>query len=75
MTDNKKESNIPEYQDFMDLEEVAKYLKVSMSSVYLYINLKENPLPSYKISKKVIRVRREELDEWIVEYRKKNNGK
>ena len=75
MNDIKKESNTPKYQDFMDLEGVAKYLKISMSTIYRYVNSKENPLPSFKISKKVIRVKKDELDKWILEYRKNGGDK
>jgi excisionase family DNA binding protein len=72
MTLEESTKNESEYQEFMDLEEVAKYLKVSMSTVYRYINAKdgEHPLPSFKITKGNIIVKRAELDEWIEEYRK-----
>jgi len=59
-----------EYRVFMDLEAVASYLGVSMSTIYRYINSKENPLPSFKISSSKIVVKRVELDEWITDYRK-----
>jgi len=62
-----------DYKTFMDLEEVAKYLKVSMSTIYRYINSEENPLPSFKLTKKHIVVKKDELDAWIEEYRK-NGG-
>lgn len=55
--------------EFMDLEEVAGYLKVSLSTVYRYINSKDNPLPSFKISKKNILVKKYELDVWVENYR------
>lgn len=56
--------------EFMDLEQVAAYLKVSLSTVYRYINSKENPLPSFKITTKNILVKKAELDAWIENYRK-----
>lgn len=61
--------------EFMDLEQVAAYLKVSISTVYRYINSKENPLPSFKVTSKNILVKKAELDAWLENYRKVNpNG-
>jgi excisionase family DNA binding protein len=61
-----------EYQEFMDLEAVSKYLGVSISTIYRYIHSKENPLPSIKISKGVLRVNKKELDDWIMNFHVKN---
>lgn len=55
---------------FMDLAQVADYLKVSIGTVYRYTVDKENPLPSFKISGKNILVRKEELDTWIESHRR-----
>ncbi len=55
---------------FMDLAQVADYLKVSIGTVYRYIADKENPLPSFKISGKNILVRKEELDTWVESHRR-----
>jgi excisionase family DNA binding protein len=59
-----------ETKEFIDLPEVATYLGVSLETVYRYIRSKENPLPSMKISRKRILVNKEELDEWIFNFRK-----
>jgi excisionase family DNA binding protein len=61
-----------ETRDFIDLEVVCAYLGVSMSTVYRYIHSKENPLPSFKISRGVIKVDKKELDAWIENFRNKN---
>lgn len=58
------------YQEFMDLEQVATYLGVSISTIYRYIADKENPLPTFNISKKTIRVKKSELDKWLESYKK-----
>jgi excisionase family DNA binding protein len=59
-------------QEFIDLEAVSKYLGVSISTVYRYIHSKENPLPSIKISKGVLRVNKQELEGWVLKFRVKN---
>ena len=70
MNDTKQE----EYKEFMDLAEVARYLGVHINTIYKYIRDKKNPLPTFQISDRIIRVKKEELDKWIENYRK-NGGK
>lgn len=48
-------------------KEVADYLKLSIETIYRYINDTDNPLPSYKLSKSNIRIDKEELEQWIKE--------
>ena len=57
-------------------EEAADYLKVSMATIYRYINPAEtpNPLPSYKVSKGVVRIKKSELDKWIIDSKKIEEG-
>ena len=52
-------------QKMLTPEEVSKYLNVSMPTVYRYLNDKEKPLPSYKLTKKSIRIKKEDLENWI----------
>ena len=59
-----------ENKEFIDLEAVAAYLRVSMSTIYRYINSKENPLPSFKLSRGIILVDKKELAKWIENFRK-----
>jgi len=49
-------------------EEAAEYLKISLATIYRYLNQEENPLPSYKISRGVIRIKKDELMSWIENY-------
>jgi len=71
-----EETKNTENLEFMDLEEVAKYLRVSMPTIYRYINSKltEDPLPTFKITRGHIVVKKSELDSWIESYRK-NGGR
>ena len=46
-------------------EEAANYLKISITTIYRYLNRKDNPIPSYKFSSKSIRIEKEELNLWI----------
>jgi len=48
-------------------KEAAEYLRISEATVLRYINAEVNPLPCYKISKKTIRIKKEALDNWIME--------
>ena len=63
-----------EYKDFMDLQEVADFLGVHINTIYKYIRDEKNPLPTFKISDRIIRVKKDELDAWVESYRK-NGGK
>ncbi len=57
-------------KEFLDLNEVAEYLGVHISTIYRYIHSKTNPLPAVQISKAKIIVRKSELDSWLEEYKK-----
>ena len=61
------------YHEFMDLEEVAEFLAVSMTTLYKYIHAEEDPLPSFRISRRNIKVKKADLDNWL-ESRRKNGG-
>jgi len=63
-------SEITMSNQLMTLEEVKEYLQIDLSTVYRYINREENPLPSYKISRNNIRVRKDELENWVNNYLK-----
>ncbi len=53
--------------EFLSPEDISKILLVDISTVYRYINLEEGALPSFKLSKKVIRVKKADLYKWIDE--------
>lgn len=52
-------------KELMTLEETAKLLKVSMPTLYRYINREINPLPTFYINAGTPRVSREQFDKWI----------
>ena len=52
-------------KEMLTLKGAASYLNISISTIYRYLNRVENPLPAYKISRKNIRIKKEELDEWL----------
>lgn len=71
MQDNNNKKD--EYKEFLTLEEVADYLGVKISTVYTYLKDEKNPLPSFQLNAKTIRVKKLELDEWLENYRKEND--
>ena len=68
------ETKQEEYQEFMDLQEVADYLGVHVNTIYKYIKDKAHPLPTFNITDRIIRVKKADLDIWLETYRK-NGGK
>lgn len=55
-----------------DVEEVAKYLKVSKDTIYRWLDTKN--MPSKRIGKKWL-FRKEDIDAWIDECDKRESGK
>ena len=55
------------YKEFLSIEEVAEYLHVYKDTVYRYIKDIKKPLPSIKISRKKILVKKVDLDNWLEE--------
>jgi len=53
--------------EFMNVEEVARYLGVWRKTVYGYIKDVKRPLPAMKISKKKIIIRRKDLIKWMAD--------
>lgn len=62
------QNNLPQ---LLSPEDVAHIILVDVSTVYRYLKLKENPLPSFKISKNVIRIKKDELYSWMEKYAQK----
>jgi excisionase family DNA binding protein len=54
-------------QEMLTPQGVADYLNISVQTVYRYLNGDgvSIPMPSYKFSKKNIRVKKVELDLWV----------
>jgi len=46
-------------------QETADFLKIKIQEFYRYINRKDNPLPSYKIAGKTIRVKKQDIIDWL----------
>ena len=59
-----------EFKEFMDLKEVAEYLGVDVSTLYRYMKDDINPLPTFLILGKTLRVKKAELDDWLDGYKK-----
>lgn len=59
-----------EYKEFMTVEEVAQYLGVWKDTVYRYIHDVKKPLPSMKISRKKILIKKIDLDIWLEDSKK-----
>lgn len=57
---------------FMDVQEVASYLHVKRSTVYQWTSAKT--LPCYKFGR-LIRIRKNDLEEWIEKHRIEINDK
>lgn len=59
------------YEEFMTLEEVAKYLGVHIKTIYRYLYDEKNPLPAFHLGfgGRVIRVNKEELDKWMKDFK------
>ncbi len=70
--------NEQEYKEFLSLEEITQYLGVTIGTVYRYIHDVSMPLPSMKISKRKILVKKVDLDEWLEKFKSnklKSEGK
>lgn len=50
-------------------QQAAKYLKVSLATIYRYLNdQREDHLPHYNLSPKSIRIRKSDLDKWVLQH-------
>ncbi len=54
-----------------DVEEVAKYLKVSKDTIYRWIETKQ--MPTVRVGKKWL-FRKEEIDAWLDSMKSTSNG-
>lgn len=57
-----------EEKKYLSPEEAALYLGVHTSTIYRYVGQLKNPLPSYKISRKNIVIKKEDIDSWVDGY-------
>lgn len=49
--------------------EAAEYLGISKITLGRYLNMEKNPMPSYRISNKIVRIRPVEMMAWILKRR------
>lgn len=54
-----------EYKEFLSVSDVAKALGVHRITVYNYMKDIENPLPSIKISRRKVLVKKVDFDNWL----------
>lgn len=57
--------------EFLSPEDIAKILLVDISTVYRYINLEEGALPSFKLGRKTIRIKKQDFYKWMEQYAQK----
>lgn len=50
---------------FLTVEEASDHIKVARKTVYRYLKHKTNPIPHYRISSRNIRIRQDQLDQWV----------
>jgi len=54
---------------YLELEEIANLLGVTVDTVRDYRKLKNNPLPMYRVGRKYL-VKKEDFEEWMERNRK-----
>jgi len=64
------DTKLEDYKEFMTLSEVAEYLGVHINSIYNYLKEGGKPLPSIKISRRKILVKKSDLKNWLEDHRK-----
>lgn len=57
--------------ELMSIDELAKYLRLSKSTIYKLKSTRE--IPSFKTGK-ILMFKRKDIDNWLNNYRSKNNG-
>jgi excisionase family DNA binding protein len=62
--------NEEQKSDYMTIEEVAKFANVSDSTVRNWIKQEVNPLPCYRLSRQLVRIKQNELIKWLEAYQK-----
>lgn len=61
-----QDNNLPD-KEMLTPMGAAEYLNISVQTIYRYLNGDgvNTPMPSYKFSKKNIRIKKSELDLWV----------
>lgn len=57
-------------KDFLTITELSEYLGVKRSTVYAWV--RDGQIPYYRVNKKLIRFKRDEIDRWMKDQMKDN---
>ncbi|MEI6126710.1 MAG: hypothetical protein WCQ99_09190 [Pseudomonadota bacterium] len=57
---------------YFDLRTLSKYSSLSVRTLRDYLTDPGDPLPSYRLTRKIL-VKRSEFDQWVSRHRTKNN--
>jgi excisionase family DNA binding protein len=61
--------------EYLTIGDIAKILKVSRPAVLSWINHKKHPLPSYRFGERQIRIKQNDFEEWVMNYRAGSTGR
>ncbi len=61
-------------KEFLSITETAKFLGIGKRTVHDLLYRSERPIPYYRIGRKIIRIRKDELIQWLEENRQKRNS-
>lgn len=54
---------------FFTIDEAAKYLGTSRRNVLRFIKDQKDPLPHYRLNRKIIRLKPDEIDGWMRKFK------
>ena len=58
--------------NFLDLKQLSRYSTFSDSTLRGYLSDPENPIPFFRVNRKIL-VKKSEFDRWMEQFRGKNN--
>ncbi|RJR42794.1 MAG: DNA-binding protein [Desulfobacteraceae bacterium] len=58
---------------YFDLKKLSDYSSMSVRTLREYVTRSDNPIPSFRLGKKII-IKRSEFDGWIEAYRNSTGG-
>ena len=61
--------NVEPSIQYLTIEEVAKQFKVSKPTVLSWLKSKKHPLPYFNFGKRQVRIKSDDLEEWIINHR------
>lgn len=57
---------------FLDIKQLVQYSTFSDSSLRNYLSDPENPIPFFRVNRKIL-VKKSEFDRWMEQFRRKSN--